>query len=504
MIRSLRGRLFVGLTAIIVLTAAIGGTFAYKWAFGEAIEMQDSILIQLASLAQSGAISGGQPLHGVEEDTEVWLIELGKTPRGPADDRQLFSLQDGMQVATWNKQPVRVLLRTRPDGSRFAVAQPTAVRDETARDVAFRTLLPIAALIPCLMVVTALVIAYSLRPMVRLAGDLDSRRADDMTPLPLSRMPSELHPFIGSINGLLARMRLLMDQQRRFVADAAHELRTPITALSLQAENLDALALPKRAQERVAALKQGMRRTKHLLEQLLALARHEAIPSDPAEMPIAVLDHVAKEVVAGLLPEATDQGIELRFALVEPLSVRGEPVMLAALLRNLLDNALRFTPRGGTIDIGIYRQDDLAILQIEDTGPGIPSTDLDQVFEPFFRGSRPEGEGAGLGLSIVKRIVDSLGGNIALENVAGAGRSGLRATVRLPIAVQPDCPTRKRGEHSERQEAPELRAPKSQLSLVGEMILLKARRRTRRVESNQGTERQQFTRGENGGHHEEN
>jgi two-component system OmpR family sensor kinase len=447
MIRSLRGRLFIGLTAMIILTGAIGGMFAYSWAFSEAIEMQDSILTQLASLAQSGSFSGGQPLHGVEEDTEVWLIELGKTPRGLADDRQLFTLRDGLQVATWKDQPIRVLLRTRSDGSRFAVAQPTAVRDETARDVAFRTLLPIAALIPCLMLVTALVIAHSLRPIVQLAGDLDSRRADDMTPLPLKGTPSELHPFITSINGLLARMRLLMDQHRRFVADAAHELRTPITALSLQAENLDSVALPEVARERVAALKKGMHRTKHLLEQLLALARHEATPSGPAEMPLAALDCVAKEVVADLLPEALDRGIDLGFALVEPLPVRSEPVMLAAIIRNLLDNALRFTPRGGTIDIGAYREDDVAILQVEDTGPGIASTDMDQIFEPFFRGSRPEGEGTGLGLSIVKRIVDSLGGGIALENIAGAGRSGLRVTVRLPIAGDPDSlPSKDAGE----------------------------------------------------------
>lgn len=455
MIRSLRGRLFVGLTAIMLLTGAIGGVFAYRWAFGEAIELQDSILIQLASLAQNASFGGGQPLHGVEEDTEVWLIELGKTPRGLADDRQLFILHDGLQVATWKNQPVRVLLRTRPDGSRFAVAQPTAVRDETARDVAFRTLLPIAALIPCLMVVTALVIAYSLRPMVQLAGDLDARRSDDMTPLPLSGTPSELHPFITSINGLLKRMRLLMDQQRRFVADAAHELRTPITALSLQAENLESVALPKRARERVTALKQGMHRTKHLLEQLLALARHEAVPSGLAEKPLAALDHVAKEVVADLLPEALDRGIDLGFALVEPLSVRSEPAMLAAIIRNLLENALRFTPRGGTIDIGVYREDSTAILQVEDTGPGIASTDMDQIFEPFFRGSRPEGEGTGLGLSIVKRIVDSLGGGIALENIAGIGRSGLRATVRLPIAVDSDSSAGK-GKESREIQLPEL------------------------------------------------
>ncbi|WP_063826449.1 sensor histidine kinase [Bradyrhizobium genomosp. I (2014)] len=438
MIKSLRGRLFVGLTAMILLTGAIGAMFAYNWAFGEAIELQDSILIQLASLAQNASFSGGQPLHGVDEDTEVWLIELGKTPRGSGDDRQLFTLQEGLQVATWKNQPVRVLLKTRSDGSRFAVAQLTAVRDETARGVALRTLLPIAALIPCLMVVTALVVAHSLRPTARLARDLDARRADDMTPLPLLGTPSELQPFIASINALLKRMRLLMDQQRRFLADAAHELRTPITALSLQAENLDSVALSKVARERAAVLKQGMHRTKHLLEQLLALARHEATPSGPAEMPLASLDRVAKEVAADLVAEATDRGIHLGFALVEPVMVHSEAAMLAAILRNLLENAIRFTPRDGTVDVGVYRENDIGILQVEDTGPGIASADMDQIFEPFFRGSRPEEEGTGLGLSIVKRIVDNLGGEIALENIAGAGRSGLRATVRLPVAGDSD------------------------------------------------------------------
>jgi two-component system OmpR family sensor kinase len=433
MIKSLRGRLFVGLTAMIILTGALAGAFAYNWAFDEAIEIQDSALTQLAGLAQNGGFSGGDTL-AIEEDAEVRLIELGKMPRGSPDDRQLFGLKDGLQTAIYKGQAVRVALRTRPDGSRFAVVQPTAVRDDTAGDVAFRTLLPIAALIPFMLLVTAFVITHSLRPMIRLAGDLDRRRGDDMTPLPLKGTPSEIDPFIISINGLLARMQMLIEQQRRFVADAAHELRTPITALGLQAENLDSVALPKAARERVIALKQGMHRTRHLLEQLLALARHQAVASSPVELPLASLDHVAKEVVADLSAEAVGHGIDLGFALVEPLTVRGEPVMLAAIIRNLLDNALRFTPRSGTIDVGIYREDDTAILQVDDSGPGIPPNDIDRIFEPFFRGSRPGGEGAGLGLSIVKRVVDSLDGDIVLENIASGGRSGLRVTVRLPIA----------------------------------------------------------------------
>jgi two-component system OmpR family sensor kinase len=247
MTASLRGRLFVGLTAIILVAGCIGGAFSYCWAFDEAIEMQDSVLIQIGSLLQNGSVKSDQSLGGVDADAEVDIVELGTAPRGRAEERQLWSLKDGFRVTSFNSQSMRVLLRTRPDGSRFAVMQPTDVRDDIANSMALRTLLPIAALVPCLLLVTALVIARTLRPMIRLARDLDLRRADDMTPLTLVGTPSELQPFVVSINGLLMRMKSMMDQQRRFVADAAHELRTPITALGLQAENLDPVDLPEAA-----------------------------------------------------------------------------------------------------------------------------------------------------------------------------------------------------------------------------------------------------------------
>jgi two-component system, OmpR family, sensor kinase len=441
MTNSLRARLFVGLTAIILVAGCLGGVFAYVWAFDEAIEMQDSILIQIGSLLQNGSVKSDRSLHGIDAEAEVDVEELGVAPLGSAEDRKLWSLRDGLHVATRNGRSMRVLLRTRPDGSRLAVAQPTAIRDETASGMALRTLLPIAALIPCLLLVTAFVIRRSLRPMVRLAGDLDARRADDMTPLPLAGMPGELHPFIASINGLLERMRLMMDQQRRFVADAAHELRTPITALSLQAENLDPVDLPEEARQRLAALKNGMRRTKHLLEQLLALARHEVGP--PGEAAVVSLDGIVKDVVADLLPEAARKGVDLGFELIEPITTKGEPVLIATMIRNLIDNAARFTPPGGRVDIGVYREGSEAVLQIEDTGPGIPSGDIDRIFEPFFRGSRPTEDGTGLGLSIAKSIVDRLGGAIVLENVSGPALTGLRATVRLRISI--DCRARAAG-----------------------------------------------------------
>jgi two-component system, OmpR family, sensor kinase len=431
MTKSLRARLFVGLTAVILLAGCIGGAFTYLWAFDEAIEMQDSILIQIGSLLQNGGVKSDQSLRGVDADTEVDVVELGTTPPDHPEEQQLWDLQNGLHVMSHMGRSMRVLLRTRPDGSRFAVTQLTDVRDDIAGSMAFRTLLPIAALIPCLLLVTALVITGSLRPMVRLAGDLDARRADDMTALPLEGTPSELHPFIASINGLLQRMKLMMDQQRRFVADAAHELRTPITALSLQAENLNPVDLPERARERLGALKQGMRRTKHLLEQLLALARHEAGPNDEAT--VVPLDRTVKDLVADLVPDAARKGIDLGFQLIEPIATKGEPVMVATMIRNLLDNAVRFTPQGGRVDVGVYREGNEAVVQIEDAGPGIPFGDIDRIFEPFFRGSRPAEDGTGLGLSIVKRIVDRLGGAVVLENISDRPLKGVRATVRLPI-----------------------------------------------------------------------
>ncbi|WGD50165.1 ATP-binding protein [Bradyrhizobium sp. CB1650] len=432
MIKSLRGRLFVGLTAIIVLTGAIGGTLAYVWAYNEAIEMQDSVLTQVGTFALSASIRQSQPMNGVDAESEVVVVELGPTPRGSADDRRLWTLHDGLHNDTRQGRAIRVLLRTRPDGSRFAAAQGDEIRSEIAGDTAIRTLLPIAALVPCLLLVTALVIGRSFRPMFRLAGELDARKAVDLSTLSVKGAPSELQPFLGSINALLERIRTMMDQQRRFVADAAHELRTPITALSLQTENLDPLDMPPAARDRLEALKSGMRRTRHLLDQLLALARQDLASQEAGEE--VYLDQIAKGVVADLLAESSAREIDLGFTTAEPASVTADPLAIRSLVRNLVENAVKYTPNGGRVDLSVYREANAAVLNVEDNGPGVPPQDIERIFEPFYRGRRPIGDGSGLGLSIVKRIVDRCGGSIEFENVIETSRSGLRATVRLPAS----------------------------------------------------------------------
>src|SRR6202023_2089036 len=150
----------------------------------------------------------------------------------------------------------------------------------------------------------------------------------------------------------------------------------------------------------------------HLLEQLLALARSDMSPMP--EAPVTSLDACAKEVVSDFMCSAMERGVDLGFEIIEPAAVRAEPAMLSSVIHNLIDNALRHTPQGGRVDLGIYREGAHVILQIEDTGPGIPASDLERVFEPFVRGSRPAEDGTGLGLSIVKRILEQIEGSVTL------------------------------------------------------------------------------------------
>ncbi|MDB5640290.1 MAG: periplasmic sensor signal transduction histidine kinase [Bradyrhizobium sp.] len=425
MSRSLQGRLVISLTAMIVIAGVIAGIVAFRLAFDEAIELQDSILLQVGTIAGNIRVPEPIPASGkLEPEAQVVIEELNNAP----DKDVLRSLPDGLHIVSRSQAAWRLLIRTRADGSRVLIGQPIHIRNKIATNSALHAVVPLVALLPCLVLVVTIVIRRTLRPMAQLAGRLDARPADDLETLPLDGTPGELHPFIASINHLLERVQTLIDQQRRFIADAAHELRTPITAISLQAENLGQVELPPDGRSRLSALVSGARRTAHLLDQLLALARYDV--GRAPEAPVTSLDACTMQVVADLLPRATERGIDLGFEIVEPLLVRGEPAMLMSVVHNLIDNALRHTPVGGRIDIGVYRDGEHVVLQIEDTGPGIAPADYKRVFEPFVRGSQAAEGGTGLGLSIVKRIVERLKGSVVLENLP---TSGLRATVSLPV-----------------------------------------------------------------------
>jgi two-component system OmpR family sensor kinase len=429
LISSLRGRLFAGLTIFIVGMALAAGYLAYRWAFDEAIELQDAILLQVGSLAERNHLSTKLPSEGnIDGEAQVLIEEIGPGVGNTASNLP-SDLPDGLQTVARGGSRWRMLVRTRADGSRIAVGQPTANRDEIAQDSALRTIVPLGVLIPCLMVLIAIVVNRTLRPLSRLAARLDAKQSDHLERLPTEGIPTELLPFVSSINRLLERIGAMFDSQRRFVADAAHELRTPITALIVQAENLEQADLSQDGRDRLGSLKTGIQRTGHLLEQLLTLARYDNdVSKDKAP---GSFDHTLKELVADLLPVAQNKAVDLGFARIEPVSVRLEPVALAVLARNLLDNALRHTPAGGQVDVSLFAENEFAVFSVEDTGSGIPDADLDLIFEPFFRGSRSRGEGSGLGLSIARRIVERCHGSIRLENKS-APESGLRVIVCIP------------------------------------------------------------------------
>jgi two-component system, OmpR family, sensor kinase len=290
---------------------------------------------------------------GVDAEARIVIQELGDAPGG----RRLKlgphglpnDLPDGLQTLPLSGGTWRVLVRTRADGSRVAVAQPTAARDEIARDSAVRTILPLGVLIPCLMLLVGLVIHTSFRPVLNLASRLDVKESGHLEKLPTDGIPTELHPFIESINRLLQRTAVLFEHQRRFIADAAHELRTPITALSIQAENLGHEDLAEESRTLLAALRSGIRRTAHLAEQLLDLARYDE--NNLADVQVVKLDAIVKKAVSEFLPFARARSIDIGFDRIEDAPVRGIPTGLAALTRNLIDNAIRYSPDGDKLTL---------------------------------------------------------------------------------------------------------------------------------------------------------
>jgi two-component system, OmpR family, sensor kinase len=435
MMASLRARLYAGLAAIVLLTGLAAGATAFRWAYHEAIEFQDAVLLQIGALAVNNRIQADPSVaQGIDSEARVIIEELGQQP---ADvdaglPRLPNDIPDGWQTVVRGDGSWRILVRTRPDGSRVAVSQSTDYRDEIAHDSALRVVLPLAVLIPCLVLLVGIVIRYSFRPVSLLAAQLDAKETDHLAKLPVEGMPTELLPFIASINRLLERIRAMFDQQRRFIADAAHELRTPVTALSLQAENLDRVELAKESPDRLLALKAGIRRTAHLLEQLLALAKYD-VGRAPRAPPTA-FDSIAKEVVADFTPRAQARAVDLGFERIDPVFVDADSTALAVLVRNLVDNALNHTPDGGRIDIGLFRHRTHVVLRIEDCGPGIPEAELVRVFEPFYRGGWSAEEGTGLGLPIVHRVAETLGGSVTLENILAPDRTGLRVDVRIPAS----------------------------------------------------------------------
>jgi two-component system OmpR family sensor kinase/two-component system sensor histidine kinase QseC len=293
------------------------------------------------------------------------------------------------------------------------VAQSTDLRSDAAFASARLTLLPLLILIPLLVIFARIIVRRSLAPIHALAEAVDQQNADRPTPLSVEKVPEEIVPFIQSLNRLLERIRQLLEKERRFIADAAHELRTPLTALSLQVQNLERADSLEESRKRLLPLQDGLERARHLLDQLLGFARQQSVVStiEPVD-----LTAVARQVVEDLYPLAELKKIDFGMDAEKPLRVQGSSAAFYSLLRNAVDNALRYSPENSEVTVRVRGEGNDVLLEVIDSGPGIPTDALERVFDPFYRLPGSAGDGSGLGLSIVRSIAEQMGGQITLQS----------------------------------------------------------------------------------------
>jgi two-component system OmpR family sensor kinase len=317
------------------------------------------------------------------------------------------------------------------------VAQSVDAIHEAERGVALATLLPIGLLLPILAAVIGFAIRRQLRPLSEATATIARRPPLSHDLLPIAGMPTEVRPLIDEINRLLRRLSTAVQREHRFVTDAAHALRTPLTALQLQAEVLEGGSTTEERAARLLELRAGIRRTIRLSEQLLSLARSQS-ETGPITTTID-LDSTLQETAAHYAASARAKDIDLRIDASSSARVYGNARRLTLIFGNLLDNSLRCTPAGGHIQIRAVSADAVARIEILDEGGGLPAGELEHVLDRFYRGSSNDGSGSGLGLATVDALVKQLDGRVNLENRSDC--AGLIATVILPLAPAEPAPS---------------------------------------------------------------
>jgi signal transduction histidine kinase len=307
------------------------------------------------------------------------------------------------------------------------IAQPLRVREAFARGAALRAVIPLLLLLPILGAAIVGVVGSGLAPLRRLANEVQRRDVHSLTPVATERLPQEVAPLVDALNRLLQRLHAAFQAQRAFVADAAHELRSPLTAVRLELQLLDRAPDEEARREARANLGAAVERAIHLVEQLLTLAR-----SDPREEAGAwsriPLEQAAANGIADANSLAQARRIDLSLE-AEPAFVQGDPEALRILVRNLVDNAVRYSPEGGQVRVSTHDRASGAALEVVDTGPGIPLPERERAFDRFYRRSNAPAGGSGLGLAIVKAIADRHGAQIRLDDAPGGG---LKVIVAFP------------------------------------------------------------------------
>lgn len=404
-----------GLMAAIGVCAAITSFFLVR---NEASDFLDNQLRQIALYVGNApsvpAGRVGDVPHDPEDDFVVQVWDAAGKPlrlSHPAVDIPRQPATGFADISTGNDN-WRVYTLAVPDRT-VQISQDTRVRQELATNAALQAALPIIILIPLSLLTLSWIIDRIMARLNRLAVTVASRDAGADDPVPIDDVPAEVVPFVSSINLMLARLRALLERQRRFISDAAHELRTPLSALQIQIDNLRHHDRDGRFSQRLTELEAGIGRATSLVNKLLRLARYDAQEPAPATQSIDLVQ-LAFDIVARLTPLAESRQIDLGITRQDKATVVGSLSDFEIILGNLMENAVRYTPLGGTVDVAVAVCGQEACVDVRDTGPGIDEEEMPRVFERFFRACPQDSEGSGLGLAIAKAAAERQGVGLTL------------------------------------------------------------------------------------------
>jgi two-component system OmpR family sensor kinase/two-component system sensor histidine kinase QseC len=425
---SIRARLLIALLALVAAISILAGALTYRRVLAETSTLFDYQLRQMAlSLRSQIPMAPRLELPPDQADADfviqIWdvygtrvyfsrpgLPLINATALGYADVRV-----GGQRWRTYGLQTLAGVIQ---------IAQPVRVRESLARGAALRVVIPLLLLLPLLAAAIVGVVGSGLRPLRRVASEVQRRDIHTLEAIVAVPLPQEIAPLVNELNRLLTRLDAAFHTQRAFVADAAHELRSPLTALRIELQLLDRAPDEPARREARAHLGAAVERAIHLVEQLLTLARNEPRESG-RDLSAIELEQPVAEGIADAHALAAARAVDLSLD-AQPSIVRGDREALRTLVRNLVDNAVRHTPAGGTVRVriraGAAGADAAgALLEVRDSGPGIAPAERERAFDRFYRrASAPEG-GSGLGLAIVKAIADRHGAHVHLGDAPGGG-----------------------------------------------------------------------------------
>jgi signal transduction histidine kinase len=434
---SIRRQLLFWQIGALLATGLLASLITYSLAWDGFNRLRDYGLEQIAySIVRHGVVSDdGEPeLDPADRDqfvSQIWKADgsvaytsiegAGPPPQPP-----------GLHTINWEGEEWHIYT-LKDGGLTIQVGNPVTKRARIFANIIPLLMLPLSLLILLLGGFIWISVGKGLAPLERLRAELGRKDAGSLTPLDDSGLPSEVAPLIATLNELLQRLDAALTAQGRFVADAAHELRTPLTAVRLQAQLARQAADASARDASFIQLIAGVDRATHLVEQLLQMARLEPGAWVGRMEPVA-LHEIARQAVATLSTQAETKGIDLGLGSCAPAQVLGHAPGLRAMLDNLIDNALRYIPPGGQVDVELQTEAGQAILSVADNGPGITKADQTRVFDRFYRGAGVEQPGSGLGLAIVRQVVELHHGQVELVDTPGGG---LTARVILPL-LAPD------------------------------------------------------------------